>query len=152
MASRREAVIQAIETLLQGAALAGVTVHRYRTRPIDSDDLPAWVVYPFTAPGGESERAQRRTLGGQVDRILTVRVELRVVAAPPLAPDAALDPHYVAVVRAMLGAPTLGGLSLDIEERATSFDAVERDQVYAAAGVDFEVTYATLEADPETGV
>lgn len=152
MASRREQVIAAWVAKLQADALAGVTVHRYRTRPIDSDKLPAWVVYPITAPGGESERVQRRTLGGEVDRSLNIRTEIRVVATPPLAPDAALDPHYLAIIESLLGDQTLGGLTLDIEERATSFDAVERDQVYAAAGVDFEVTYATLEADPETGV
>lgn len=152
MPSQRERILQAIVARLDSDKLSGVTVHRYRTRPIHADKLPAWVVYPITAPAGESERVARRPAGGKVDRTVNIRVELRVVAEPPQAPDEALDPHYVAIVKSLMGEPTLGGLALDIEERATSFDAAEHDQVYAAAATDFDVTYATAEIDPEQAV
>lgn len=148
MAHRREVILAAIVAALTNSLdkPAGVTVHRYRTRPIESDKLPAIVVYAGPGKGGVGETVARIDHDDGVERALTVRIELRESGDPP---DLILDPLCVWVTKTMRSNPTLGGLCRDIEEQATTLDAEERDRVYAAAASDWLVTYATKEDNPE---
>ncbi len=147
MASVREQILQAVELALSGPGKpAGVSVHRYRTRPFNSDALPALVIYP--APDGE--RVERVTLQpSRADRTLTIRIECRLIAAGE-PPDTALDPLLVWVTRAIMADPTLGGLAVRTTEVRTLWDAEELDRVYAAAAVDFQIEYRTDAVDQET--
>lgn len=147
MASRRELILQAVVAALGASSKpTGVAVHRYRTRPLERDALPALVVYPAVREGAVAETITRLDHDDALERALRVRVEIRAEGEPP---DEALDPLYVWVVKSLRADPTLGGLAQDLEEEAVSFDAAERDAVYAAAAVDFHVTYYTSEDDPE---
>lgn len=148
MAHRRELILAAITAALTNSPdkPAGVTVHRYRTRPIDADKLPAVVVYPGPGKGGVGETVLRMDHDNNVERALSVRIEVRESGDPP---DQILDPFLVWVTKVMRSDPTLGGLSRDIEEQSTSIDADEKDRVYAGAANDWLVTYATKEDNPE---
>ena len=148
MASIREQIIQAVVTALDGAGKPqGLTVHRYRTRPIEKDKLPAQVVYPSGSGGSVAETTS--LYGGMADdvlRELRVRVESRATGEPA---DQALDPLYLWSVRSIMADPTLGGLAFSIREEATSFDAAEFEEVIGAAATDFIVEYVTSRDDPE---
>lgn len=150
MPSIRERIIQNRREALDGPGKpTGVTVHRYRIRPIERDDLPAYVAYPSNPPiGGQSETVERLDHDSGVERSMNLRIEIRVSGEEP---DEAIDEHYVHVVRAMRADPTCGGLALDCEEVATTFDAADLGKAVGAAAVDFEITYLTSEDDPEQG-
>lgn len=147
MASVREQILAAIVQRLETGANkpAGLTIHRYRTRPIDQDKLPAAVVYVGANPGGVGETVERMDHDDGVERTLIVRIELRIAGEPP---DQVLDPLYVWTVKTLRADQTLGGLARELLERSTSFDAHAADQVYAGAAVDVAVTFATREDDP----
>lgn len=145
MASVRELILQAAVAALNGAGKpAGLAVHRNRTRPFGSDQLPAIVLYP----GPDPEDVVLATHDGGVERRFTVRAECRAIAAG-VPPDQATDPLTTWCTRALHEDPTFGGLAAEIEERRISWAAEETDQVFAAAAVDFLVTYYTHADDPE---
>ena len=147
MASIRERILQRFVQLLDGPGKpAGLTVHRYRTRAIESDKLPAQVVYPAARGPAVAETVERWNQAGDLQRTLTVRVESRVAGNPP---DEALDPYYLWAVEAVMADPTLGGLAFDVQEEAVSFDAEEFQETIGACAVDFRVTYITSGYDPE---
>ena len=150
MASQRTAILTAVAGALDGVGKpVGATVHRHRTRPLAADKLPAMVVYSVVPPGmGQAERVDRTDHEGDVERILTVRVEARATGSPT---EDAVDALYVWAVKALRTDPTLGGLALDLAERAVSYAADEGEDALAACAVDFEVTYYTTEDDPEVG-
>lgn len=152
MASIREQILEKVKTLLGGAGKpTGLTVHRFRTWPIERDNLPAQVIYPATSAGGAVAESVDPFDGiGNVARELRVRVESRVEVPEKTPPDSALDPLYLWAVQTLMADVTLGGLALDVQEEATSFDADEFEKVIAACATDFLVTYVTLREDPET--
>jgi hypothetical protein len=149
MSSRRELIIRNRVGALKAGAPA--EVHRYRIRPIERDQLPAYVVYPANPPlGGQSEVVERLDHDPGVERRLNLRVEIRVeVTDPNDEPDSVLDEHYVHVVKALRADPTCGGLALDCEESSSSFDAADLGKEVGACAVDFVITYHTDEDDPE---
>lgn len=151
MASVRESILAAAKTALEGAGgPTGLTVHRRRTRPINLDNLPAIVVYVLR------ENVQVIDQDDPAERVMTLRAECRQKGAsttPTVAgddPDTLLDPLLTWAVSTLLTDSTLEALVLDIEERQTLWEAEELDQVYAAAAVDFEITYLTAATDPES--
>lgn len=150
MASRRELIARNRRAALEAASGAvGAVVHRYRIRPVERDLLPAWLLYFSNPPlGGQVETVDRMDHDPAVERSMNLRVEIRVSDEEP---DAALDDHYVAVVKAMRADPTCGGLALDCQETAVSFDAADMGRPVGACAVDFTITYQTDEDDPEQG-
>lgn len=148
MPSRREQLVLAAVAALDAAGKpAGLAVHRFRTRPIQKDQLPALVVYP--APDGEAVARGDGARGYKARRTLVLRVECRAIAPDGTPCDAALDPYTSWAVRALMQDPTLGGLALNAQEAAVLWDAEELDRVYAAAAVDVRLDYVTAAADPD---
>lgn len=151
MPSRRELIVQALVAALDGADKpAGLTVHRFRTRPlVGAEDLPAVVVYlqQETTARGDGPH------GYKARRACTIRVECRTRVAgdaiDTTAPDAALDALTSWAVRAVMADPRQGGLAHNTQETATQWAAEETDAVYAAAAVDFTVDFITAAGDPD---
>lgn len=150
MSSIRERIIVNRRAALDGEGKpTGVIVHRNRIRPIERDELPAYVVYMAIPPrGGQSGTTERLDHDTGVERRMNLRIEIRVTAESP---DAALDEHYVHVIKAMRADPTCGGLALDCEEVGDAVDAADLGRPVGANAVDFEITYLTDEDDPEQG-
>lgn len=143
MASIREQIVDVIVQKLDEAGKpSGLTVHRYRTRPIHRDALPAMVVYLLRDPKDQTIRGAVP----EAQRTLRVGVECRVEGEPI---DTQLDPLYVWAVRQLREDPTLGGLARDLQEAGTEWDAGELDKAYGAAAAVFEITYRTHLNDPE---
>lgn len=141
MASRREAVIEAVVSALNGAGKPSeLTIHRSRTRPIDKDDLPVQIVYII------SETLPTTYGVPAVDREVLIAVETRVVGNPP---DEALDPYLSWTIQALLPDHTLDGTALNIIEQGTEWTADELDKIYGAAQQQFRITYRTRHDDPD---
>lgn len=155
--SRRELILKWIKGLLDGSNVpdglvagatkpAGLTVHRYRGLPLDSDDLPAQVVYPLQET---AQRVGSRT-GPLYEEKFIVRVEHRVESSS-VSPDEALDPLINWTVQVVGADERLGGLALDVQKKGTVWDPdvpVIRE-TFGAAATDFEIRHQTRKHNPE---
>lgn len=144
MESQRERIARAIAEALENGPgkPAGLNIHRFRTRPIASDRLPAQVI------AFEAEDARVDTHGPTTERQLRVRIQSRVRVPSGIAPDEALDPLLTYAIRTLHTDPGLRSLVTSLEEVGTAWDAIEMENTYAAAEQTFRVEYATAEDDP----
>ena len=147
MSSIREQIVSAIGQLLQAdGAPDGLTVHRERTRPIESDALPALLVYcEDDDPTTTDKQTFRSPL---VERSLHVIVEARARVTGSLSPDEALDPLLVWTATQILQNETIGGLAIGAIEGRTSWITKEADVVVAAAIANYHIRYRTARTDP----
>ena len=135
-----------VAALAGGTPPAGLTVHRERTRPIETDSLPAIMVY--------SEDEQPKNLGSQTyrapltERQLSVGLQCRAKGSTGVAPDVALDPILVWAVKTISQNETFGGLANGVEEDRTVWSSREGDDPIAAATVHFTIKYRTSRLDP----
>ena len=147
MSSIRDTIAGLAVTALQGSGKpSGLNVHRFRARPIGSDELPAALVYLVRE---DVETKPGFAPGAVAVRNLTLRVEHRIDAGSSTAPDAALDQYVSWGVKAICAANALGTNIIDVQELSTERAAVEEDKVYAAAQTDFRVRYITLATNPD---
>jgi hypothetical protein len=152
--SIREQIILAVIALLEAVGgPADLTVHRERTRPIESDELPAILIY--------CEDDAPETLGKMqyaaplVTRNLILHVECRALGSTTTPPDAALDPLLVWVTQQLtqnekFPTSTVPPVNLGngVEEGKTTWLSKEGDQMYAAASTEWTVKYRTSRLDP----
>jgi len=153
VASIREQIILAVIALFSGAgAPAGLTVHRERTRPIESDSLPAILVY---CDDDAPVTLLKQQFAPLVTRNLILHVECRAQGSTTNPPDAALDPLLVWVTQQLTQNekfPTSAvppvNLGNGVEEGKTTWISKEGDQLYAAAAMEWTVKYRTSRLDP----
>lgn len=138
------ALVAALSTGTSG--ITGLTIHRERTRPIETDSLPAILVYfqddaphPFDKQKFRSPYAERD---------VTVALECRAQGSQSLAVDQALDPVLVWAVTGGFADETFGGLALGAEEGRTEWKSREADLPVAAATLHFTIYYRTTRLDP----
>ena len=144
----RETIIAAVATALDGAGKpTGLTVHRFKTRPIDKDDLPATAVYPMD----EDTRLETHE-EPSVRRALIIRLEHRVktLVGSSDPPDKTLDPLLAWGTKGLLTDSALDALIISIEEVHTGWAAFEADSLYGGAAQDFKIEFATVWDDQET--
>ncbi len=138
--SAAKQLLAAVVAALDGAGKpAGLTIHKWRTRPIERDGLPAIVVYYRKEDAGliaERARVSRR--------ILRFTCEVRVTDAVP---DDALDPYINWCVASLMADQTLGGTCRQLDQVEMEWDAVEVEKPYGAAAVTFEALYFTESLD-----
>jgi hypothetical protein len=137
---RKRIVDAVVATLSDAAKPAGLTVHKYRLRPLERDQLPAVVVFSI------DESVSLENIVPQVARRLVVRCEARHHGDVP---DDALDPILSWVVQRITTDATLQDLTVRVSEVGTEWMAEQKDVVLAAAAVDFAIDYYTLETNPE---
>jgi hypothetical protein len=146
-ASIREQILTAIVATLGAAgAPAGLTVHRERTRPIESDSLPAVMVYaeddvpkPFAAQNYRSPLTERQ---------LGVVLECRAQGSLTTAVDVALDPIAIWATQQMFADVSFGGLANEVEEGRSAWQSREGDLPVASCAIHFTVRYRTSRLDP----
>ncbi|MGA3295278.1 MAG: hypothetical protein ABSE45_15020 [Candidatus Acidiferrales bacterium] len=145
--SIREQIVAALIAALNGSSgISGLSIHRERTRPIETDSLPAIMVYfEDDAPKPFDRQKFRSPL---VERDLAVALECRAQGSQSVSPDAALDPVLVWAVKGGFADETLGGLALGAEEGRTAWRSREGDVPVAAATLHFTIHYRTSRLDP----
>jgi hypothetical protein len=126
-------IITGIADHLKEGAPEGTLVHRHALRPIEKDKLPALV--PFLL---EMQPRAGQGVGNPLRQYdAKIRVECRATGEPM---EAALEPLILHVQRKFLEAPPcLGGWAINVTEGQIQFDAMLRDEAYAAAALDFDV-------------
>ena len=154
MSSRRDAIVDDIATALGAASItlpggatvakpSGLNVHRQRAVPIDTDQLPAMVVYQVQEV---VDRASGRNPGFLSRRKLQVAVEIRIDAGATSA-DQALDTYLRWAVLAVCLDPRRSTLAHDTQELGTQWDQETRSSRLASATPVFLVDYVTSAYD-----
>jgi hypothetical protein len=149
MISIREQIMTAIvATLGHAGAPAGLTVHRERTRPIETDSLPAVMLYAEDdIPKPLAAQNYRAPL---TERQLGVVLECRAQASLNTSEDVALDPVTVWATQRMFADVSFGGLANEVEEGRSVWQSREGDVPVASCAIHFTVKYRTSRLDPTT--
>lgn len=137
--SQRGDIRAAVRAALNAAGKpAGLTVHPRRVRPFRAEELPVVEV-----------SSVRDLHDGENDDSSGISREFRlaltfVVAGSSADPEADLEPLIEWGLGQIQQDPTLGGLAIALEERDTEWFADESEHLFAAARVEFDITYTTL--------
>lgn len=115
--SKREQIVSAIVAALAGTTGVGTRIFRSREDALERDEAPALVIRP------ESDEPQTDIVG-ITEKKLTVTVGIYTRGAIP---DQLADATADSVHSKIMASPTLGGLAIDIEEGAASWDFDEAD-------------------------
>jgi hypothetical protein len=146
--SIREQVIVALIAALntQASPPAGLTIHRERTRPIETDSLPAIMIYADDdVPKPLAQQVYRAPL---TERQLSLAIECRAQGSGSVSPDAALDPVLVFASLAVFADETFGGLASGVEDGRIAWVSREADVPIAAAKWYVTIKYRTSRLDP----
>lgn len=123
-----------------------LTVHRERTRPIETDSLPAIMVYADDeVPKPMARETYRAPL---VERQLALTLECRAQGSATVPPDAALDPILIWAALALFADETLGRIASGMEEGRTAWSSREADVPIASAKFGITVKFRTSRLDP----
>jgi hypothetical protein len=138
MTSKREQILAAIYTALQGTTGVGTRVYRSRVEPMARNETPAIVVEPATI------NYEQNTSLPKLDATLRVRV---VVIVRATVPDQVADPTIVDLHSRIMADLTLGGVAIDVQPVLTSFNIVEADQPAGVISCEYDVLYRTQVGD-----
>jgi hypothetical protein len=134
MTSKREQILAAIYTALQGTAGVSTRIYRSRVEPMARNETPAIVVEPANIT------YQQNTSLPKLDSTLRVRV---VVIVRANVPDQAADATMVDLHSRIMADLTLGGLAIDVQPTQTTFNIVEADQPAGVISCEYDVLYRT---------
>jgi hypothetical protein len=143
--SIRERIIEFCVRALSGPGKpADLHVHRYRTTPLESDTLPATVVYLGSPTDRIDDESVNADHDNAVERELTFTLEHRVKAGIP---DKALGPLLTWGTQAMMADQKCGGLAVKMDEIGIGWEAVQAAHTLGAAHQIFKVLYYTKKTD-----
>lgn len=138
MSTKREQIVQAIRTALNGTAGVGNRIYRSRVEPMARQESPAIIVEPL------KDKAEQNTSLPTLDWTLLVRIAVVVRANVP---DQAADPVVDSLHSKLMADLTLGGLAIDIQPFQVEFQAVEADVPAGVVVCDYLVKYRTSVTD-----
>lgn len=132
--SKREQILAAIRTSLNGTTGVGARIYRSRVEPLARQESPAIIVEPL------KDRAEQNTSLPTLDWSLLVRVAVIIRANVP---DQAADPTVESLHAKIMADLTLGGLAMDIQPVQVEFQTVEADVPAGVVMCDYLVRYRT---------
>jgi hypothetical protein len=132
--TKREQILAAIRTALNGTAGVGSRIYRSRVEPLARQESPAVIVEPI------KDRCEQNTSLPTLDWSLLVRVAVVIRANVP---DQAADPVVESLHSKLMADLTLGGLAIDIQPFQVEFQAVEADVPAGVVMCDYLVKYRT---------
>lgn len=137
--TKRQTIRDSVVDLLSAPGKpVGLTVLRRQVRPFEAEQFPA-VEVSSVSDLQDVEESDNELVTRELTLALTYLVE-----ADREDPEAALEPLVAWGTSQLLQDPLLGGLTITIEEAGTEWFADEREHLFAAARVEYELTYTTL--------
>lgn len=136
--SKREQILTAIRTALNGATGVGNRIYRSRVEPLARNESPAVIVEPV------NDVCEQNTSLPTLDWSLTVRVAVVVRANVP---DQAADATVESLHSKLMADLSLGGLAIDIQPIRVEFQTVEADVPAGVVMCDYLVKYRTSVAN-----
>jgi hypothetical protein len=134
MTTKRETILAAVRTALTGTTGVSTRIYRTRVEPIARDESPAIVVEPL------NDTAQQNTSLPTLDWSLTVRVSVIVRGNIP---DQQADPIVESLHSKLMADLTLGGVAIDVQPQAVTFELVEADQPAGVISCEYLIRYRT---------
>jgi hypothetical protein len=126
---------------------AGLTVHRERHRPIESEtQLPATLYY--TEDDAPKPLAGIQYKAPLTERQMTLVLEHRVKVPTGTPDDDALDPLVIWGTTQILSNESFGGLANGVDEGRTVWLSREGESTVGAVAVHYTVKYRTSRLDP----
>lgn len=132
--TKREQILAAIRTALNGTTGVGNRIYRSRVEPLARQESPAIIVEPL------KDTCAQNTSLPTLDWSLIVRVAVIIRANIP---DQAADPTLESLHSKLMANLTLGGLAIDIQPLQVEFQAVEADVPAGVVVCDYRVQYRT---------
>lgn len=123
---------------------AGLSVHRFPRRSIQSDSLPVQIVY------WQTDVPPNRRATNTLDMTLRVAIESHVKVPAGVPPDDAVDPLLSWAHHALYADETLGGIATHIELEGSGADHSEGEETIMQAITVYRVHYVTNDKDPES--
>lgn len=142
MATKREQILQAIESALAGTVQVGTRIYRSRVTPLARGESPAIVVEP-----GRDDPQQNTSLP-TLDWTFNVRV---IVIVRGEVPDQVADPIIEDLHAKLMADLSLGGVAMDIQPATVIFELIEADQPAGAITCNFVVRYRTAVSSLSAG-
>jgi hypothetical protein len=141
--SKAELIAQAIVTLLTVPPLSGMTAQDVLRDPLDAIDS---ATFPkITVETGNEDVPTSHVLGIK-NRAVEIHVSVLTAGATPLV---SADPIASEAAGRILAAPTLGGLSYDLDEGPTLRATNDLGEGTARITMTFQVRYRTTETSKE---
>ena len=134
MTTKRETLLAAVRTALTGTTGVSTRIYRSRVEPIARAESPAIVVEPL------NDTAQQNTSLPTLDWAMTVRVTVIVRGAVP---DQQADPIVESLHSKLMADLTLGGVAIDVQPQAVTFELVEADQPAGVISCEYLIRYRT---------
>jgi len=144
--SCRQAITAALVAVLKSPP-SGVTmptgleasnIHRYALRSLESETLPALVVYRYDNAPVDGGHIAGSSLNNLILYEVKIRVEIRAIGEPV---DEIVEPLEEYVRRCVFADASLGGLAAGCREIAYEVDGVLGNQSYAASYVSLGFLY-----------
>lgn len=133
MVTTINALTSKINTLLSTAYTGTKTkVHSAFYLPIESDSLPAIVVYP------KSDKLIEDFEDDTQHRSANFIVEIRAIGLPPIT---ILQPYMDKIIKTLFTDSTLGGSATYVTLVSQTFDGAVLDKEYCAAAIELEIGY-----------
>jgi hypothetical protein len=132
--TKREQILAAIRTALNGTTGVANRIYRSRVEPLARSESPAIVVEPI------NDVCQQNTSLPTLDWSLLVRV---AVVVRSNIPDQAADATVESLHSKLMADLSLGGLAIDIQPVQVEFQAVEADVPAGVVMCDYRVQYRT---------
>lgn len=138
MTTKREQILTAVATALDGTTGVGNRIYRSRVEPFTRGESPALVIEPV------NDIAQQTTALPTLDWSLTVRVAIIVRGNVP---DQLADPIVQSAHAKIMADLTLGGYAIDVQPVSVNFEMIEADQPAGVVSLDYLIRYRTSVAD-----
>ena len=134
MTTKRETILAAVRTALTGTTGVSTRIYRSRVEPMARAESPAIVIEPV------NDTAQQNTSLPTLDWSLTVRVSVIVRGSIP---DQLADPIVESLHAKLMADLTLGGVAIDVQPQAVTFELVEADQPAGVISCEYLIRYRT---------
>ena len=141
MTTKREQILQAIETALAGTTGVSNRIYRSRVTAMQRAESPAIVIEPI------SDTPTQNTSLPTLDWRMRVRVTVIVRATVP---DQAADPIIESMHAKMVADLTLGGVAIDVQPDEVTFNMLDADQPAGVIFNDYVIQYRTSVASLAT--
>ncbi len=134
MATKREGILAAIATALEGTTGVSTRIYRSRVEPLSRGESPAIVIEPV------SDTPEQNTSLPTLDWTFRVRI---VVIERATIPDKAADDTIESLHSKIMSDLTLGGKAIDVEPATTSFQLLEADEPAGVIFCEYDIRYRT---------
>lgn len=139
MSTKREQILAAIATTLEGTANVGARIYRSRVEAFARNEAPALVIEP-----GTDSAAEEQVSTCKIDWRLPVLVAVYTRGAIP---DQLADPIIASIHSQLMADRTLGGLAMDIFPGTVDPQMEKADQPALWTVCTYNVRYRTSVTD-----